>query len=89
MRRGMDMAVNKELLEILRCPYCVSGETRKAGDDPGRLEFLDGKWLVCLEDGCGRKYPVVDGVPVMLIEEGDRWVKIPREELPDPATLKV
>ena len=51
------MAVSQELLEILRCPYCVSGETRKPGDDPGLLELVrDGQWLVCQEPDCGRKY---------------------------------
>jgi len=38
--------VSKDLLEILRCPYCVSGETRKPGPDPGRLELVHDCWLV-------------------------------------------
>ena len=60
--------VDSELLDILRCPYCVSGETRKPGDDPD----------------CGRKYPIRDDIPVMLIEEGDRWVETGVEDLPVP-----
>ncbi len=82
------MAVSTELLEILRCPYCVSGETRKPGDDPGRLELVrDGKWLVCTEPDCGRKYPIKEDIPVMLIEEGDKWRDTPVDELPDPGKL--
>ena len=43
-RGGATMTVSQDLLEILRCPYCVSGDTRKPGDDPGRLELVrDGK----------------------------------------------
>ncbi len=82
------MAVSTELLEILRCPYCVSGETRKPGDDPGRLELVrDGKWLVCTEEDCGRKYPIKEDIPVMLIEEGDKWRDTPVDALPDPGKL--
>ncbi|GAB4433239.1 MAG: hypothetical protein Kow0031_14800 [Anaerolineae bacterium] len=81
------MAVSSDLLEILRCPYCVSGPTRKEGDDPGRLELVNGVWLVCQEPDCGRKYPIKEDIPVMLIEEGDRWIDTPVDELPDPGPL--
>jgi hypothetical protein len=76
--------VDPELLEILRCPYCVSGETRKPGDDPGQLELVHDTWLVCQEPDCGRKYPIRDDIPVMLIEEGDQWADVAAEDLPVP-----
>lgn len=76
--------VSDDLLEILRCPYCVSGETRKPGSDPGRLELVRETWLVCQEPDCGRKYPIRDDIPVMLIEEGDRWRDTDVEDLPVP-----
>lgn len=76
--------VSEDLLEILRCPYCVSGETRKPGPDPGRLELSSGYWLICQEPDCGRKYPIRDDIPVMLIDEGDKWVRVAVEELPVP-----
>lgn len=76
--------VNEELLEILRCPHCVSGETRKPGDDPGKLRLVQDSWLVCEEDDCGRKYPIRDDIPVMLIDEGDKWRDTDVEELPVP-----
>ena len=82
------MAVDPELLSILRCPFCVSGDTRKPGPDPGRLDQVrDGKWLICVEAGCGRKYPIREDIPVMLIEEGDKWVDTPIDQLPDPGPL--
>jgi uncharacterized protein YbaR (Trm112 family) len=82
------MAVSADLLEILRCPYCVSGPTRKEGDDPGQLELVKNTWLVCQEADCGRKYPIKEDIPVMLIEEGDKWIDTPVEELPeDPGPL--
>jgi uncharacterized protein YbaR (Trm112 family) len=82
------MAVSQDLLEILRCPYCVSGDTRKPGDDPGQLELVrGGKWLVCQEPACGRKYPIRDDIPVMLIEEGDKWANTSVEALPEPGSL--
>jgi uncharacterized protein YbaR (Trm112 family) len=76
--------VSQELLDILRCPYCVSGPTRKQGADPGRLELVNGAWLVCQEPDCGRKYPIVDSIPRMLIEIGDKYMNTPVEELGEP-----
>jgi hypothetical protein len=76
--------IQQELLEILRCPACVSGPTRKDGPDPGRLELIGGEWLVCQEADCGRKYPIRDGIPFMLIEEGDKYQDTPVEDLGRP-----
>ena len=45
------------LLDILRCPSCH--ETLREIEDPPSL----------LCTGCGLRYPVEDGIPVMLIEE--------------------
>lgn len=82
------MAVATDLLEILRCPHCVSGETRKSGDDPGQLRLVrDGKWLVCLEEDCGYKYPIREDIPVMLIEEGEKWANTAVDDLPEPGSL--
>ncbi len=79
-------SIAPELLEILRCPYCVSSETRLPGDDPGRLTLVrDGQWLYSPESGY--KYPIKEGIPVMLIEEGQKWKDTPLEELPDPGPL--
>ncbi len=81
------MAVAQDLLEILRCPYCVSGETRKAGEDPGQLKLINNMWLVCQEVDCDRKYPVKEEIPVMLIDEGDKWANIAVTDLPNPGKL--
>lgn len=74
--------VSPELLEILRCPYCVSGATRQPGDDPGRLVLHREYWLVC--QTCPRKYPIKDGIPIMLVEEGDKWAGVKVEDLSVP-----
>lgn len=76
--------IDAELLNILRCPYCVSGETRrKDKEDPGLLALLrQESWLVCQD--CGRKYPIQDDIPVMLIEVGEKWMGTPVEDLPVP-----
>jgi uncharacterized protein len=76
--------LSEDLLQILRCPHCVSGPTRRAGHDPGRLVLTRETWLVCQEPDCGRKYPIVDGIPVMLIETGDKWIATPEDALPVP-----
>ncbi len=77
--------IPQDLLDILRCPHCVSGPTRTAGDDPGRLQLYKDSWLVCQEPGCGRKYPVIDDIPEMLVETGDKWMTTPLEQLAVPA----
>ena len=69
--------ISAELLEILRCPACVR-------ESEGLLEVHRETWLVCQEPDCGRKYPILDDIPVMLIEEGDKWVKVKVEDLPVP-----
>ena len=74
--------VSPELLEILRCPYCVSTTTRQPGDDPGRLTLYKEAWLV--DETCGRKYPIKEGIPIMLIDEGDKWKATKAEDLPIP-----
>jgi hypothetical protein len=71
--------LSKELLEILRCPNCVREKN-------GLLTLYKDSWLVCQE--CGRKYPIIDDIPVMLIDEGDKWTSTPVEELPVPPPEK-
>lgn len=67
--------VNKDLLDILRCPACVQ-------EKEGLLETYQDSWLICQD--CGRKYPIQDDIPVMLIDEGDKWVNIAKSDLPVP-----
>lgn len=67
--------VSKELLEILRCPACVREKN-------GLLTLHKDAWLVCQD--CSRKYPIVDDIPVMLIDEGDKWAGIDVDALPVP-----
>ena len=67
--------VSQELLDILRCPNCVR-------EKDGLLEFYKETSLICQD--CERKYPIKDDIPVMLIEEGDKWQSTPKENLPVP-----
>jgi uncharacterized protein YbaR (Trm112 family) len=76
--------LSQDLLDILRCPACVSGPNRREGPDPGRLELVNGVWLVCQEEGCDRKYPIRDDIPIMLIEEGDKYRDVPVDRLGTP-----
>jgi uncharacterized protein YbaR (Trm112 family) len=73
------MAVSQELLDILRCPADV-----RNGPDAGLLDLArGGTYLVCRD--CGRKYPIKNDIPIMLIEEGDKFKSTPVEQLPEPA----
>ncbi|MEI8350375.1 MAG: Trm112 family protein [Candidatus Omnitrophota bacterium] len=49
--------IDEELLKILACPLCKTDV------------ILEGERLVCVQ--CKRKYPIRDGIPVMLIEEAE------------------
>lgn len=69
--------VSKDLLDILRCPACVR-------EKQGNLKLVKDTWLVCQEPGCGRKYPIRDDIPVMLIDVGDKWVSTAEDALPVP-----
>jgi hypothetical protein len=84
VHKGKIMAektVSPELLKILRCPEAVHYKDR--GDDPGTLQLVaDGNWLFCSDSGY--KYPIRDGIPVMLIDEGKKWKDTPVEKLPVP-----
>jgi uncharacterized protein YbaR (Trm112 family) len=73
--------ISPDLLEILRDPQAIQ-EGDRYGDDPGRLELVRGTWLVSADTGY--KYPIRDGIPVMLIEEGARWKDTPVADLPVP-----
>ena len=52
------MTIDKELLEILACPACKTDVK------------LEHDRLVCVS--CGRRYPIRDGIPVMLIDEAEQ-----------------
>jgi uncharacterized protein YbaR (Trm112 family) len=72
------LPIDSEFLEILRCPVAVHYE----GDDPGRLDLVHGCWLVSSESGY--KYPIIDGIPRMLIETGEKYKDVAVEDLPVP-----
>lgn len=79
--------IDDELLEVLRCPVAVHYTDR--GDDPGRLELVQRPngdwWLTCADSGY--KYPIREGIPVMLVEEGEKWKDTPVEDLPPIAQI--
>ena len=72
-----DCMISKDLLDILRCPVCV----REKGKE-GNLILYKDTWLLCQD--CDRKYPIVEDIPVMLIDEGDKWSTKKKEDLPVP-----
>ncbi|MFA5500049.1 MAG: Trm112 family protein [Candidatus Omnitrophota bacterium] len=49
--------IDKGLLDILACPVCKTAVR------------LEGDRIVCLT--CGRRYPVRNDIPVMLIDEAE------------------
>ena len=62
--------LSEELLAILACPACKN-----------KVTLVADKWLVCQNQECRRKYPIKDGIPIMLVEEGDKYIHVTAEEL--------
>ena len=52
--------IDDSLLAILACPVCKT-----------KVRLAEGK-IVCTNAACGLRYPVRDGIPVMLVEEAER-----------------
>ena len=52
--------IDKELLEILACPKCKADVK------------VEGEKIVCTNPQCGLRYPIRDGIPVMLIDEAEK-----------------
>lgn len=56
--------IDKELLDILACPACKADVVLETAADGAQEK------IVCTK--CRRKYPVRDGIPVMLIDEAEQ-----------------
>jgi uncharacterized protein len=52
--------IDKTFLDILACPACQSDVTENSGK------------IVCSNHACALKYPVRDGIPVMLVDEAEK-----------------
>lgn len=58
------MSLSKEFVDILACPQCK-----------GKIELLrDGTGLICRP--CWLKYPILDDIPVMLVDEAEKLSEI-------------
>lgn len=57
--------IDKEMLDILACPACRADVK------------LEGDRIVCVK--CGRRYPIKEGIPIMLTEEAE----MPGERKPE------
>lgn len=56
------MELDTEVLDLLACPNCHAS----FAVDPDRSE------LVCTGPDCGLAFPVVDGIPILLVDEARR-----------------
>ena len=59
--RGEGIMIAKELLEILACPKCKAEVSLDEG----------AQRIICTSPTCGLRYPIRDGIPVMLIDEAE------------------
>jgi uncharacterized protein YbaR (Trm112 family) len=54
------MTIDKQLLDVLACPKCK-----------GNVK-VEGEKIVCQNPQCGLRYPIRNGIPVMLIDEAEK-----------------
>ena len=52
--------LSETLLKILACPACL-----------GKIEHLETEEKLVCQGECNRRYPIRDGIPVMLIDEAE------------------
>ena len=62
--------IDEKLLDMLICPL-THDKLRLEGD-----KLVNVNWPI--------KYPIRDGIPVMLIEEGEKWKDTAVADLPVP-----
>ncbi len=55
------MGLDPGLLEILACPNCH-----------GDVEYLEDESVIVCRGECRYRYPVRDGIPIMLIDEAEK-----------------
>ena len=55
------MSVDKELLDILACPNCR-----------GDVQYDEKEQVIACVGECRYRYPVRNGIPVMLIDEAEK-----------------
>jgi uncharacterized protein YbaR (Trm112 family) len=55
------VSIDQRLLDILVCPKCH-----------GEVEYLKGEQTIVCRGECKYRYPVRDGIPVMLIDEAQK-----------------
>jgi uncharacterized protein YbaR (Trm112 family) len=55
------MALDPKLLEILACPNCR-----------GDIEYVAGEDVLVCRGQCGYRYPIRDGIPVLLVDEAEK-----------------
>jgi uncharacterized protein len=55
------VSIDQRLLEILVCPNCH-----------GEVEYLESEQQIVCRGECRYRYPVRDGIPVMLIDEAEK-----------------
>ena len=53
----MTQPLRKELLDILACPKCKADVTQ------------DGDFIQCRNPACRLRYPIRDGIPIMLVDK--------------------
>ncbi len=55
------MTLDQRLLDILICPNCR-----------GEVEYLENQEVIECRGECGYRYPVRDGIPVLLVDEAEK-----------------
>lgn len=58
------MNIDPKLLEILACPACKTAVVLREDR------------ILCTNSACGLRFPIREGIPVMLIDEAEKPTRI-------------
>ncbi len=58
-------SLDPELLAIIVCPQCHGALRAEPEGQPTAV-------LACVADACRLRYPVRDGIPILLVDEAER-----------------
>lgn len=74
VKKGSFLPIDDENIfpSLLRCPECGNKFLR-----------MRPEWLTCTS--CGSHFPVIDGTPILLVEEAKRYKKPSVDSLPSPS----
>ncbi len=69
---------DRDIFSLIRCPHCIGDKETK---DNSSLTIYNTDWLLCSNPHCKRKYPIVNGTPLLTLKDGNKRISVQPESL--------